>query len=282
MADMKKISIQGQPASYHDTAQEQFFGDGNELICRDNFRSVFTDVKNGEVDYGVVAIENSLYGSINEVYDQLLNNHEWISGEVYLRIHHALIGLPDAKLEDIKEVYSQREAIAQCTVWLDTHLPNATIHETNDTAGSVRQVAEWGDRTKVAIAGEKAAEHYGLSVLERGIETNKQNYTRFIILTRDKTEDSEANKTSIILTTSHTSGALYEALGFFAENNLNLSKLESRPIPGTIWKYMFYLDFEASLSDKRTEKVIASLLERGNSVRILGSYKAGEMPKENK
>jgi len=208
--------------------------------------------------------------------------NEWISGEIYLRIHHALIGLPETKLSNIKEVFSQREALAQCIVWLDKNLPNVDVHELQDTAYSVSKIAEWNDPTKVAIASTGAAEYHNLKVLESCIETNKKNYTRFIVLTKDRVDDINANKTSIILTTDHTSGALYEALGIFANHSLNLSKIESRPIPGTNWEYMFYLDFEAGINDERVKMVFAELKKLDNKITLLGSYVAGDMLKSDK
>ena len=277
---MKKISIQGQRKSYHDQAQQKYFGNGHELLCRDNFRAVFRDVVAGVSDYGVAAIENSLYGSINEVYDQLLRSDCFIVGEIYVRIHHCLISTNEARLDTIKRVYSQREALAQCAVWLDEHLPDVDIHEMSDTAGSVTRVAEWNDPSRAAIASAPAADELDLRILARGIETNKQNYTRFIVLNKNKEFLDGADKTSIILNLNKSTkaGSLYDALGVFERHKLNLTKLESRPIPGDVWRYMFYIDFETNIDDNNTKTVLSELKELGHEVTLLGSYKTGQMP----
>lgn len=273
------VSIQGRAGSYHDAARRQYFQNGHELLCRDTFRDVFADVTEGRADYAVVAIENSLYGSINEVYDLLLKHRLWISGELYTRIHHCLLGTqPDLNLADISEVYSHPIAFAQCDDFLHQHLPHVLRLAEDDTALSAELIAQEATATKTAIASRQAAELHNLYVLKSDIESNGQNYTRFIVLQKEQEENSQANKSSIILRTDHSPGALYKALGEFYEQNINLTKLESRPIIGKVWQYQFYVDFAAGLSEEHSQNVLANLRQRGCTVTELGTYRADELP----
>lgn len=274
-----KISIQGQLGSFHNIAQKQF-RPGSVPITRTTFREVFNDVKSGEADYGIVAIENSLYGSINEVYDQLLHADLHIVGEVYLRIVHCLITLPGATQLDISDIYSMRPAIAQCDRWIDQHLPRADVHAMHDTAESVEFIKQQADRSKAAIASEEAAKLHQLPVLKKGIETNKMNYTRFIVLSQTPNDIDGGTKTSLTinLNGSLRAGALHNALGSFAERQINLCKIESRPIPGTHWEYMFYIDLEGSPSDATVQAGLNELKANGHQLTVLGSYPAGHMP----
>jgi prephenate dehydratase len=268
---MKTVSIQGEPASYHDIATRQFFGDDVQLDCQDSFKAVFSTLKDGRADFAVIALENSLYGSINEVYDLLLKYKFWILGEVYLRIEHCLIGLPGSRMNGIKEVHSHPVALAQCEDYLDTKLAHAERFEHHDTAGSVADVKKWNDITKAAIASKAAAELYNLTVLAKNIETNNENYTRFVVLHKNR-QDLDANKTSLVLQTDNSPGALYRALGAFADRNINLSKLQSRPIIGRAWKYMFYIDVEAGILDANLTEALLQLEDQGCTVVVLGSY----------
>ncbi len=269
-----KIAIQGQDGSYHDIATGQFFGDSAERVSCDSFADVFKAVAEGRVEAGVCALENSLYGSINDVYDLLVKYDFWIDGEVYLPIRHQLIGLPGAVLSDIREIHSQAPALGQCEDYLDTHLANAQRVEQHDTAASVALVKSWGDPAKAAIASQRAAELHGLSILAADIEDHHENYTRFIVLYAKEPANStdSADKTSLILTTSNKVGALHQALGAFADNNINLTKLQSRPIAGERWKYMFYVDIESGLHDNSTVSALKKLEAQDCTVRILGSY----------
>lgn len=277
------VAIQGQEHSYHDIARRQYFKNGHELLYRDDFKDIFADVNEGRADYAVVAIENSLYGSINQVYDLLLKHKLWITGEIYLRIHHCLLGLEEAQLKDIHAVHSHPLALAQSEDFLDDTLPQAERFEHHDTAGSAADVAQWGDTNKAAIASRQAAEAYGLNILARGIETNPQNYTRFIVLqsqppdqpSKTSTRNSKHDKSSIILYTAHQPGALHRALGVFADLGINLSKLESRPIIGRAWHYMFYIDFDAGLQSEPARQAVQQLQNLDNDVIELGSYRQG-------
>lgn len=275
---MTKIAIQGEAVSFHDIVASKFFNGSDRIYC-DTFYEVFESLNKGEADYALVAIENSLYGSINEVYDLLKKNKVSIVGEAYLRIEQCLIGFPDTDLSEVTDVFSHPVALAQCEEFLDTYLPHVNRSEQPDTAGSVKFIKEQGNKAFVAIAGREAAKHYGMTILQESVETNKENYTRFVVLSKnsDETLGGKASKTSLIVTTGHKPGALYHALGAFADQDINLTKLQSRPIIGKAWHYMFYIDLEVSAEDEKFKKAIDQLNQQGCQITVLGSYKAGNL-----
>lgn len=272
------VSIQGHPGSYHDIARRQYFRNGHRLQCRDDFKDVFHDIGTGGADFAVAAVENSLYGSINQVYDLLLKHRFWVCGEIYLHIQHCLLGIPGSSPGGIREVYSHPLALAQCEDYLDDTLTQAMRFERHDTAGSAADIAAWNETHRAAIASREAGEMHGLQVIATDIETNPQNYTRFIVMQKPPGQDARANKSSIILYTAHEPGALYRALGVFADHDINLSKLESRPIIGKAWHYMFYIDIETGLQETRAQNAVSELERMGNEVITLGSYQSGRMP----
>ncbi len=271
------VSIQGKSYSFHDIARQKYFGKNKtNVLHRDTFKEVFKDVATSESDYGLVAIENSLFGSIADVYAQLMKKKTLIVGEVYLRINHCLVGLKGTNLKQIKEIHSQLPALAQCEDWLDKHLDFAERVEEHDTAASVEKVAMLADNKIVAIGSKESAKHHGLEVLAEEIESHKQNYTRFIVISKQKEADSNAEKTSLILRTNHQPGSLYKALGVFARNNINLSKLESRPIIGKAWHYQFYIDIDAGSQSDNTIKTMTELSKIDCECFELGTYKKGQ------
>lgn len=231
----------------------------------------------GEADLAVVAIENSLYGSINPVYDLILKHQFAIVGEVYLRIEQCLIGLPGAQLADATSVYSHPVAIAQCEDFLDNNLSQTDRHEYQDTADSVLHIKQLGDTRNLAIASRQAAERYGLEVLAESIETNKENYTRFVVLAKQSSlqDNAPSTKTSLVITTNHQPGALYNALGSFAKRSINLNKIQSRPIVGKAWHYMFYVDVNIGSAEGDFVAARADLEAQGCTVTVLGSYLSG-------
>lgn len=274
---MNKVSIQGQVASFHDIAAKKFFDNPNIVGC-ETFRETVRLLDIGETDYALVAIENSLYGTINEVYDLILRYKFHICGEVFLRIKQNLIGLKESKISDIVEVHSHPVALAQCEDFLDNVLPNAVRFEHHDTAGSVNDIVEWRDKSKSAIASSEAAEFYGLKILEESIETNKQNYTRFVVLSKNQDSYSaNSNKTSLVIQTDqdNKSGSLAAVLNIFSDSSVNVTALHSRPIIGKAWHYMFYIDLELGKNDERYEAVLDELALIGCKVTILGNYKSG-------
>ena len=272
----KTISIQGGPASFHDIATHQYLGDSTRIYC-DDFPQTFESLSAGESDLAVVAIENSLYGSINPVYDLILKHQFVIIGEIYLRVEQCLIGLPGAQLKDAKDIYSHPVALAQCEEFLDENLTHADRHEFHDTADSARHIKELGSTQSLAIASRQAAKLYGLEVLAESIETNKANYTRFVVLVKQPSnqDSSRKNKTSLVITTNHQPGALHHALGTFAKRSINLDKIQSRPIIGKAWHYMFYIDVSIGDEHEDFTSVIAELEAQGCAVSVLGSYSGG-------
>lgn len=271
---MKHIAIQGQAASFHHIATRHFFGEDSTIVPCDTFAATFKALQTS--DFAVVAIENSLFGSINKVYDLLLKEHCWIIGEVYLRIEQCLIGIPGTEIKSIAEVHSQLEALAQCEEYLDSTLPYARRIEHHDTAASVADVKKWNDPAKAAIASRAAAELHGMEILAYEIETNKQNYTRFVVLQKQQAVIPGATKTSLVLRThgDTKAGALHHALGVFAKRNINITMLHSRPIIGKAWHYMFYLDVEIPY-DQSFEAIERELVCLGCGITVLGSYPAG-------
>lgn len=274
-----KIAIQGQQASFHDIAARKFFGNDISIEPCESFALAFTALQDEKSDFALVAIENSLYGTINQVYDLLLKTSLKICGEIYLPIEQCLVGLPGTMLQSIQEVHSHPVALAQCSVFLDEKLPNAERFEHQDTAASIASIKEWNDPTKAAIGSKLAAELYEMQVLAENIETNRQNYTRFVALQRDNNPYGapDTNKTSLVLQTPKDTkaGSLFHALSVFASRGINLTALHSRPIVGKAWHYMFYIDIEVSAKDPQYQEILAELDKQGCQITILGNYKNG-------
>lgn len=271
------VAIQGLVGSFHNEAADNLLPhESFELLECQSFHDVFAAVANEEVEYGVVAIENSLHGSINAVYRLLERYNLWISGETTLHIKQYLIGHSKVALETLNrpevKVLSQAPALAQCELWLDEHLPLAVRQETHDTAASVQMVVEKHNGS-VAIAGKRAAKLYGGHVIAGPINDDPHNYTRFFLLQKEPCVSSDATRTSIILQTDHKPGSLYSAIGAFEHANINLSKLDSHPIPTDKRHYSFYVDFDANVTSEAAQNALAELKSQGCIVKILGSYK---------
>jgi prephenate dehydratase len=265
---MPQIAIQGQKGSFHDDVARHYFPESDIVPC-DTFHDVFAAMSTEKADIAIVAIENSLYGSIADVYDLLLAHDYKITSEHILHIHQQLIGIAGSQLSEITEVYSHPVALNQCREWLETHLPDAELIEHHDTAGAVAYVKELDSPYAAAIAGERAAELYEMFIIERDIEDEKTNLTRFVILDPSQAI-AHPDKASIVLTTKHHSGALYEALGVFAEHNANLTKLQSRPIRGEQFNYQFFIDCDIDAAGLAS--ILSDLQELGCSVILLGHY----------
>ena len=271
------VAIQGLDTSFHSIAARRIFVDSIELVFCNTFKDVFATLSDKNVDYAVVAIENSLYGSINEVYDLLLKYDFSISGETYQEIGLHLLGLPGSKLEDITDVYSQVMALSESEVFLNSNLSKAERHEHADTALAAQEVKQWNDKSKAAIASLAAGEKYGLQVLASNVETHHQNYTRFIALSSQQPQNESADKTSLTFKTADAPGALHKVLGVFANAGANLTKLESRPIVGSAWQYMYYVDFTVESENSGIGNILKELAEYATDVRVLGSYKSGQL-----
>ncbi|MFW6214536.1 MAG: 3-deoxy-7-phosphoheptulonate synthase [Alkalispirochaetaceae bacterium] len=278
-----EASFQGERGAYSQIALERYFQDQQvEAVPQSSFRAVFRSVLEGSSTFGVVPIENSLIGSIHENYDLMLQYPDLkIIGETFLRIEHSLIGVPGSSLADVRTVYSQIPGLDQCREFLDNH-PEWEVVPFYDTAGSVAAVAREGKRELAAIANASAAQIYGMAVLKEGIETNPRNYTRFAILARSEApEDVGADKASLVFATQDKPGALFECMKIMAERSLNLKKIESRPIHGKPWEYMFYLDVEVPEERALFEEAIRELESAAREIRILGLYRSspdGRLP----
>jgi prephenate dehydratase len=273
---MVKISIQGARGSYHDIVAREKFPDESEIIESDTFHQVFEDVKKGVVDYGVVAIENSIYGSFLENYDMLLKYDAHIVGEVYLHIIFDLMALPGVNTDQITEVYSHSLAMAQSEEFLEKH-PNMTRIETDDTAGSCRMIKEQNMTHAAAIGSSLAADLYGMKILAKDIGSDKKNYHRFLFITKDECYPANADKTSVVIRAKDSPGSLFQCLKCFNDEGINLSKLESRPIISRTWEYRFFLDFERGVNAPETQRAIKALDDVASSVKILGSYEKGKL-----
>jgi 3-deoxy-7-phosphoheptulonate synthase len=261
----------GEVQAFAHKAATQFFGSEVKIDPVGSFRAVFEQVKAGSADFGVVPLENSLTGSIHENFDLLLEFDVRIVGEITLRIVLTLAGHPDATLEEIRRVISHPQTFEQCREFLQQH-SNWELVAARDTSTAVRLVKEGGNRSEVAIAAREAAAMHGLSVLKEGIETNPRNYTRFVVMATQKPANGPRKKSSLIYSTNNEPGALYETLKVFSENKVNLVKLESRPIHGKPWNYMFYVDLEADVESQELETVMAELSKKTEFLKILGSY----------
>lgn len=267
-----RIAIQGEQGSFHAEAASRLFGNDAELVPCDSFHGVFEALRNHAADAGVVAVENSLYGSLHETYDLIVRHHTPITAELSLEIHQQLIAFAEAQPEDIVEIYSHPAALDQCRNYLETHFPQAELVEYFDTAAAVAYIKENDYRTAAAIASSSAARLHSMTVLAANIEDEAENITRFVALKLEPEQVTDANKASLILVTSHQPGALYDALGVFKAHGANLTKLESRPVRGEAFKYQFIVDAE---TDETTlARITDELYAQHCSVTLLGHYRA--------
>jgi chorismate mutase/prephenate dehydratase len=265
-----KVAFQGERGAYSESAVYRFFGESAEVKpCRD-FKDVFKSVEEQETDFGVVPVENSIEGSVNQTYDLFLMHDLKVRGEIIVKIEHCLIANPGTKLEDVKAVYSHPQALAQCRTFLEKS--GWELVPTYDTAGSVKILKEKGLKNAAALASEKAAELYKMKILAREIADNPENYTRFFVIGKKDAPMTGKDKTSVIFAATHKPGALYYALGEFAKRGINLTKIESRPTKQTPWEYNFYLDFEGNKSEPRCAEALEALKEHAAFIKILGSY----------
>ncbi len=267
----QRAGFLGEIGTFSHQACTQYFGKRVTAVAMSSFRGIFESIKEGKTDFGVVPLENSLTGSIHENYDLLLEYDLNIIGEITLRIMHHLIGHPGAKTSTIKRVFSNPQVFQQCRQFLDRH-EDWELVSSKDTAGAVRRIKEQGEITDAAIASKEAADIYGMEVIEEGIETNPRNYTRFVVIGSQRLENGPRRKSSIIFSAGNRPGALYETLKIFADRGINLVKLESRPIHGKPWEYMFYVDLEADVESDDFRPVLDALERQTDYLRILGSY----------
>jgi len=269
-----RVAFQGEPGAYSHEAALNFFGPDLELLPCRTFGEVAQAVETGRAEFGILPVENSTAGSINAVYDLLLDRDLRIWGEVILRVRHCLLAPPGTSLSEIRAVRSHPQALEQCARFIERHGWEAIA--AHDTAGSARMLAEHPEPGVAAIAGRLAAERYGLAILAEGIEDDPENATRFFIVSTREPPRAERHKTSIVFSTRHVPGALHACLGEFATRGINLTKLESRPRRGRPWEYVFYVDFEGHWQDPPCREALLGLLQRASFVKLLGSYPAAE------
>lgn len=267
----KKVVCFGEKGSYTEQAMEEYFGEKIERVHKLTFKEVMEALKQGEAEYGVLPIENSSTGGIVDIYDLLVKYDHYIIGEHVVKVEQALLGLPGAKVEDIKIVYSHPQGLLQCSDFLEQHC-YMKKKEYESTASSAKKVLEDRDFTQGAIASKRAAKCYGLEVLQENINQVKNNSTRFIIITNQKMYLKEADKVSICIGLPHEKGSLYNILSHFIFNNLNLTKVESRPIQGKSWEYLFFIEFEGNLNEAGVKNAIHGIREEADSLRIFGNF----------
>ncbi len=266
------VGYQGVKGAYSEFAAKKFFGEKCLLRPHKTFKEVFDSLDEGKIRFAVVPVRNSVTGGIREVMDLLFEREIRVTGEVTLKIEHVLVSLPEAELKDIKYVYSHPEALAQCKRFLKER--NWVVYPSYDTAGSVLEIKRRKLFEAAAIASEYAAKLYDMKILLRSIQDSKDNYTKFYVLSKEEKVPEDSDTTSVIFITEHVPGALYRALGAFAERNINLLHIESRPIRDQPWNYSFYIDFEGSLNDQKIKDALKDLKKRSVWLKILGSYKS--------
>ncbi len=266
-----RAAFQGERGAFGDEAIREYFGAQAQPLPYRSFADVFRAVAAGEVEYGLVPVENSQAGSINEVYDLLRQHDLFVTGEIGHPVNHCLLCLPGQQLGDIKRVISHPQALAQCDVYLREL--NVEVVATYDTAGSAKMVREENLVNVAAIAGAGAAELYELEILAQSIQTVKDNYTRFIVLGREPAPRRAGEaKTMLVMTTTHQPGSLHKCLGVLAAKQINLLKLESRPSRQRAWEYVFYLDFEGHRDDPAVSSALADLAGYTTFCKVLGSF----------
>jgi chorismate mutase/prephenate dehydratase len=265
-----RVAFQGERGSYSHEACERYFGTRIAVRPLRTLREVFHVVERGHRVYGVVPVENSYEGSINETYDLLAGTTSKVCGEVQVRVRHCLIGKPGIKADEVTRVYSHPQALAQCARYLRTHKMEPV--PTYDTAGSVKLIKVIRSRKVAAIASRRAAELHSVRIIAEGIEDSGVNYTRFLVLGKKAAPQSGDDKTSIIFGVKHEPGSLYRALKALSRRGINLTKIESRPVKNTPWEYNFYVDFHGHARDKACREALSDLRTRSTFVKILGSY----------
>lgn len=271
--EMPRIGYQGVLGSFSEEAATNHFKAIDAAYNRYNgFEDVMEALTKDEIDYGVLPIENSYTGEVIDVYDLIQKYNLYIVGEEVVKVKHNLVGLKGSTIEGLKEVYTHPQALGQCKKYLKAHSHILSIPYAN-TAMAAKYVSELNDKTKAAICSEKAAHLYNLQILDSQINTKSDNYTRFIILAKTMHITPECDKVSIVFTTKHTSGALYNILSHFAYNDLNLLKIQSRPLREKSWHYFFFVDLEGHLEDANMLIALGKVSKESEHFSILGGYK---------
>ncbi len=265
-----RVVFQGAEGAYSQAAMMQYFGDKVNSFHVDTFRDAMAAIDEGSADFAVLPIENSTAGIVSEIYDLLVEFENYIVGEQIIKIEHCLMAAPGTRIEDIKTVYSHPQSLMQSARFLNEYSWRQISMQNN--AFAALKVAEDKDNTQAAIASEYAAKQYGLEVLLKGVNQSSTNSTRFIIVTNQKIFLKEAGKVSICFEVAHESGSLYHMLSHFIYNNLNMNRIESRPVEGRDWEYRFFIDFDGNLSDSAVKNALRGLREEARNMKILGNY----------
>lgn len=265
-----RVVFQGAEGAYSQAAMMRFFGDSVDSFHVDAFRDAMDAIEEGSADFAVLPIENSTAGIVSEIYDLLQEYENYIVGEQIIKIEHCLLGVPGAKLEDIRTVCSHPQSLMQSSRYLSLHDWRQISMQNN--AFAAKKVADEQDRSQAAIASEHAGEIYGLEVLQRKVNHSGTNSTRFIIVSGRKIFQKDAKKISLCFEVPHESGSLYHILSHFIYNNLNMTKIESRPIEDRNWEYRFFIDFEGNLADSAVKNALRGLREEARNMKILGNY----------
>lgn len=268
--DKARVVFQGAEGAYSQMAMEKYFGDKVNSFHVDTFRDAMSAIDEGSADFAVLPIENSTAGMVSEIYDLLVEFENYIVGEQIIKIEHCLLAVPGTKLSEIETVYSHPQSLMQSARYLNSYGWQQISMQNN--AFAAKKVAEEKKRNQAAIASELAGKIYGLEVLQKGINQSSTNSTRFIIVTNQKIFRKDARKVSICFEVPHESGSLYHMLSHFIYNNLNMTKIESRPIEERNWEYRFFIDFEGNLADSAVKNALRGLREECRSMKILGNY----------
>jgi prephenate dehydratase len=278
----RRVSFQGELGAFSQIAARRLAGEDSVPVPVPTFMQVFESVENGKCDCAVIPIENTLHGSIHENYDHLLKFNLIIRGETFVRIVHNLMAMPGVRLPKIRRIYSHPVALNQCRRFLEAH-PDIERTPFYDTAGSVKMLIEQSLMDAGAIASAAAAEIYGARILKKSIEDDRENYTRFFLL--ESSERTKTNKlkdrtvpfkTSLVFTVKNVPGALFKCLSAFALRDLDMTKIESRPLRGKPWEYLFYLDFAGHVEDKVSRNALGHLAELADMLRVLGCYPSAQ------
>lgn len=265
-----RVVFQGAEGAYSQAAMDKYFGESVNSFHVDTFRDAMSAIDEGSADFAVLPIENSTAGMVSEIYDLLVEFENYIVGEQIIKIEHCLLGLPGTDLSEVKTVYSHPQSLMQSARFLQGYDWRQISMQNN--AFAAQKVKNDGDKTQVAVASEYAGRIYGLEVLQKGINQAENNSTRFIIVTNQKIFRKDAHKISICFEVPHQSGSLYHMLSHFIYNNLNMCKIESRPIEDRTWEYRFFVDFEGNLADSAVKNALRGLRDEARNMKILGNY----------
>ena len=268
-----KTAYQGDHGTFSEMAVLKYFASQEIEQCGcKNFTEIMEGTESGRFDYGVLPVENTTTGIISRSYDLFRKYKVHAVGEINIPVRHNLIVLPGTKTEEIKEVYSHPEALSQCQGFFSRH-PSFREVPFQDTAKSAEYIMQCGEKSKAAVGSSRAAEYFGLEMKEQDIQDNNLNMTRFLVITAKEETDPQADKISMMLVLNHRPGALYNILGILAKNGINILKLESRPMPGKVFEYLFYIDFTGNINDRTVRSVLHELELRCIESKIFGCYK---------